>query len=94
MMVNFIIAIVLTGVSTILRAFTLSTLWNWFVAPTFNVPALGMAVALGIAVLLSYTLYDHRITRTGCEDAISIAATAIGISTGALLIGYIISLFM
>ncbi len=95
-MIQFIAVIALSAASILLRAFTLSTLWNWFVAPTFNVATLSMAVAFGIATLLSYSLYDSRIIREDAkaEDAFNLVFTGIGISSGALLVGWLTTICM
>jgi hypothetical protein len=39
--------------AVVVRGFVLSKLWGWFVASTFNVPTIGIAQAIGIAMMLS-----------------------------------------
>jgi hypothetical protein len=40
-------------VGAILRAFVISTLWGWFVAPAFHLPEISMSTAFGFGLLAS-----------------------------------------
>jgi hypothetical protein len=37
----------------LLHGFVLKTLWNWFMVPQFRLPALGIASAIGISIVMS-----------------------------------------
>lgn len=44
--------------AAILNGWALSTIWGWFVVPTFGVPALSIPTAIGISIVLS--LLTHQ----------------------------------
>lgn len=46
----------LIPVSFLLYGFVTATVWNWFVVPTFGLPAIGIPVAIGIDMLLTSIL--------------------------------------
>lgn len=39
-------------IAPIVRGFVLKTLWAWFVIPVFGLPALGMAAAYGLGLVI------------------------------------------
>lgn len=45
---------VLIPASCILKGWVLSVLWAWFVVPTFRLPELALASAIGIATVVSF----------------------------------------
>jgi hypothetical protein len=46
-------------IAPIVRGFVLKTLWAWFVIPVFGLPALGMASAYGLGLVVQ-TLVEHN----------------------------------
>ena len=76
----------------IAAAFTLSTLWGWFIVP-LGAPAIGIAHAAGISVLLTY-LKMRQVKAKDERDFLSKVTDAYGRMIGVLLLGYIIKLFM
>lgn len=40
--------------AAVLNGYTLSVLWGWFVVPTFHLPTLPIAMAMGIALTVRY----------------------------------------
>jgi hypothetical protein len=79
-MVGLFLAAILT------RGFVLTVLWGWFAVPVFGLPALGIAPALGLTVLLNYLL-NHR------KEGQSLAGI-FGGALAALGVGWVIHLFM
>ena len=44
----------LIPISFFLSAYTVQSLWEWFVAATFNLPLLSIAQALGLSLIIGY----------------------------------------
>jgi hypothetical protein len=89
-LVTFLLAvptIVALYVAAILaRGFVLTILWGWFAVPVFGLPALSIAAAIGLTVLLSYLL-NHT------KESVSLGNIFIQ-ALAALGAGYLIHLFM
>jgi hypothetical protein len=68
------------------RGFVLTVLWGWFVVPVFGLPALGIASALGLTVLLN-NLLGHKREAKSLTDIFLMALAALGV-------GWLIHLFM
>jgi hypothetical protein len=47
--------------SAIWHGYVFSVLWGWFAVPAFGLPALSLAMSIGIALLVNYATY-HRVT--------------------------------
>lgn len=79
----------------LLSAFVLSTLWTWFLVP-LHVPAISMAHAYGIAVLIGYITYQPDADRSRDEEdsrAFKILSPAFR-ALGALGFGWLALQFM
>jgi hypothetical protein len=91
-----VIAIVL---SAVFNGYALSVLWGWFVVPTFNLPQLSIAAAIGIAMVVGY-LTKQEITdpkdedRSFTEKMVRATIFAIVKPGFALLFGWVVHLFM
>lgn len=77
--------------STWFAAYTLSILWGWFISP-LGAPVIGTAHAWGILLILNTILL--RLYRPSKEEFAVKLFGGLGISAGALLIGYILKSFM
>ena len=79
----------------ILRGWTISILWEWFVVP-FGLPVLGIAHAIGIAILVSLLTHpydakkDDRETQDATVQIITQAITCLC----TLGIGKIVTMYM
>lgn len=51
---KFVTVILVMILTPIIRGFVLMTLWAWFVAPTFSLPNLSLAIAVGIMFLWTF----------------------------------------
>ncbi|MBI5742648.1 MAG: hypothetical protein HZA25_02320 [Candidatus Niyogibacteria bacterium] len=96
---GFVSFVFLMIVNSIFNGYALSVLWGWFVVPTFNIPQLSVAAAIGIAIVVRYL--THQIPENGKGDEKSlgeqtarIAMVVIFRPSFALLVGYIVHLFM
>lgn len=49
----------LLGPAAIWRGYILSVLWSWFVVPTFDIPRLSVAVAIGISLVVTMLIGDN-----------------------------------
>ena len=49
---KFVVGIVLLVFSVIVRGYTISILWSWFIVPVFNAPGLGIMQAVGVSLVV------------------------------------------
>lgn len=57
---GFLLATLLVVMGTsIVYGITLSVLWGWFIAPTFGLPPLGIAEAIGLSVVVGYLMPER-----------------------------------
>lgn len=87
--VGFVVVAILTVLAA---AFTLSTLWGWFIVP-LGAPAIGLAHAAGISVMLTY-LKMRQVKQKDERPFLDKVSDAYGRMIVVLLLGYIIKLFM
>lgn len=52
-LVALLILIVLVPVMAVMQGWVLTILWGWFVVPTFGLPQLSIAVAIGFSLIVS-----------------------------------------
>lgn len=93
----FVSAILLSIPIVIFKAYVVTTLWWWFVVPTFNVTSLSIVPTIGMIYLLSVLKWEYKPTKnkeTGFKDVISAFVTGIVVYGFALGIGKFITLFM
>lgn len=84
-----IITLAFTYVLTIWEAFAIKTLWAWFVATQFGLPLIGMAHAVGLALLAS--LFTHQAPSNVDDDGRLVQVLSWGAITPAvaLAVGWI-----
>ena len=46
--------------SAMWHGYVFSVLWGWFAVPAFGLPALSLAMSIGVALLVNYATY-HRV---------------------------------
>lgn len=91
--VAMIAGLALVGVMILLAlfgAFTISTLWSWFVVP-FGVQAISLAHAYGLSVLASVFMSTRGLGNTKATDTLM---TGVVLNVFALLFGFIAVQFM
>lgn len=59
---NLVLFVLGWGASLVACAYTLKTLWGWFVVTTFNLPALTMGSAIGLDLVISF-LFSSFVTK-------------------------------
>lgn len=89
--VGYIASIV---VLALLGAFTVSTLWSWFIVP-FGLPAIGYAHAYGVMTFINFFLAAINVNTQKKEADINhTIAVGFSINFFALLFGWIAHSFM
>lgn len=48
----------LLTIASIWKGYVLTVLWGWFVVPTFGLPALALAPAIGLAMVVSFLTHQ------------------------------------
>ncbi len=93
-----IVVVILMVVSSIFNGYALSVLWGWFMVPTFGLPELSIAPAIGIAIVISYLTHQVNAKKDDGESFGKKMVRGIVLTTlepsFALLFGYIVHLFM
>lgn len=100
-----IVVIAMTFLAAIFHGYVLSMLWGWFIVPVFNAPVLGVAPAIGVALLIGYLTksrankekkeekkqtFSERAEKFLYDDILNVATKA----SAVLFTGWIIHLFM
>lgn len=80
----------LLALGYVLNGYALTVLWTWFVVPTFGAPALGLAQAIGLAVVVSYLTHQYSAKSDKKTDWSETAAFIIVKPAFALLVGWIV----
>ena len=53
----------LVAVSSLWKGYVLTILWSWFVVPTFELPSLAIAPAIGLSLLVSFLTHQSDASR-------------------------------
>ena len=88
---------ILIPLLAIYHGWVLTILWGWFVAPTFHLPELNIAVAIGLSLIVGmfrgYTKSDNKDSQTTKDKTIGIIAILIS-PLLTLFFGWIVHMFM
>jgi len=57
---EFMVIILTTIISIIVKGFVLMKLWVWFITPTFNVNPLRLIETIGLVILLSFIFGKYK----------------------------------
>lgn len=81
--------------NTMLWAFTVCKIWEWFISPAFGLQKIGIATAIGLSIItgLFKTVPDKKQEEYG-EMLQRSFVTCTARSVIALLFGWIVTLFM
>lgn len=82
--------------SILANGFVISVLWGWFVVPVFGLPVLGVAQSIGLGVLVALVCPQpaQRKKVEGEKPDGSALISALLMPWMALLIGWIVTLFL
>lgn len=88
----------LIPLSAMWRGYVLTVLWAWFVMPTFGLPALGIAPAIGLALVVSFLTHQSDAAKKPEGDFAERMATAVAyaflLPLLVLGIGWVVHQFM
>lgn len=93
----FCIAMLAAIPLAIWNGYALMVLWGWFVVPLFDLPPLTIAQAIGLSVLVGFLTHqriESKEDEKPVEDTISAVLFASVKPAMALLIGWIVTLWM
>jgi hypothetical protein len=80
------------------RGYVFSVLWGWFIVPIFHLPALGIASAIGIALVISFLTYQvstpHGDDQGVAEKLSSNLTLSFLYPLICLLVGWVVTWFM
>lgn len=95
---GFVGLLALMVLSSMWKGYVLMILWAWFVVPTFGLPALAIAPAIGLAMVVSFLTYQSDASKEPeCEFSERMAkAVARALLTPAFVlgIGWVVRQFM
>jgi hypothetical protein len=95
----YVVALLSIPLGYILNGLALSVMWRWFMTPVFNLPALSIAQAIGVSIVVGFLSYQHIDTKKdeGLSEEYKVM-TAIVVTflrpLFALFIAWIVHLFM
>jgi hypothetical protein len=76
------------------RGYVLTILWGWFIVPTFNAPALSVATAIGIALVVGMFSTTKESNKEEKDNAlVNYLLNGFVAPALALGIGYLITLY-
>ena len=85
------------AISALWGGYVLTVLWGWFMVPTFHLPALALAPAIGLAMVVGYLTIQIRPSKKGESFAEGLStAFVMGLLKPlfALFFGWVVHLFM
>lgn len=90
---SFLLAAVVLALAVLLEGYILSVMWGWFMAPVFSLPRLGIAPAIGIALVINFLTHQH-VPSDKKVDLGEVLWRIFFTPFSALFIGYIVHSFM
>lgn len=93
--IGYVVALV---ASYLLNGWALTILWGWFIRPTFHLPTLNLAPAIGLSIVIGFLTrrYDssEQKKQTTSQKWVEPLAYAMASPLLSLGIGWIVHLFM
>jgi len=83
-------------ISATYSGYALSVLWGWFIVPTFDIPAISIPTAIGIALVIGFVSKSDQTTDGSKSFADSLGELVVKAflkPSIALLIGWVVTLF-
>ena len=85
-------------VASMWKGYVLTILWAWFVSPTFGLPALALAPAIGFAMVVSFLTHQSDASKEPegdfSERAIKAVAHTLVMPAFVLGIGWVVARFV
>lgn len=89
-------SVVFIILGTLIGGFVLAQLWAWFIAPTFGLPYLHIAQAIGLSLTITYIL--PKKSTQEADDAMEAVAKGFAMTiisaAFALFLGWIVTFFL
>ena len=77
--------------SVVIDGYVLSLLWAWLVVPTFRIPALSIAQAIGIMLVVGFIVEEHAVAGDGENPLERIIGRTIVRPAIVLAVGWIVT---
>lgn len=91
-MMGFLILLPAVVISTAWSGYVLSILWGWFIVPVFHLPALSIAQAVGMAIVIGMVTRDLNVKRED-QDMASAISVPLVYNLLMLVIGWVVHQF-
>lgn len=95
---GFLLMVAVMVITALVNGFTLATLWAWFIIPTFGLPALGIASAIGLAMVVSFLTYQYSSKKEESdgfvEDMLKALMMSLVRAAITLAVAFVVHLFM
>lgn len=86
------------AISSMWRGYVLTVLWGWFFVPTFGLPALALAPAIGVSLVVGFLTYQSDASKeqegSSSERFAKTVAHALVLPALVLGIGVVVRQFM
>jgi hypothetical protein len=90
--------LIIIPLNAVLEGWVLTTLWGWFVVPTFDLPQLTVVPAIGLCLIVNFLVQIPPKEKKKDEDTATLVgqlvAKAIFMPLFFLFLGWIVNLFM
>jgi hypothetical protein len=94
----FLASVALVAGSAIWSGFALSVMWGWFIVPTFGLPALDLAPAIGLAMVVGYLTHQYDSSKEATGDHLERLLRPLGFLIArpaiALVMGWVVKQWM
>ena len=93
---KFILGLVLTVVAIIFNGFVISTLWEWFIVHTFDLPSISIPIAIGVGIILTLMTGAKKSQKEvkTFKDYFYRIIESMTVNAFALFVGWIVFLFL
>lgn len=85
--------VVLIAAAALWEAFVLLRLWQWFVVPTFSLAPLTYPAAIGLGLIVEMLTASTTLYKEHTTDPVPTLVRTFAVQAGALLTGWIVTLF-
>lgn len=89
-----ILSIGLFYLLALLEAFVIKTMWGWFLVPQFAFPAIGLAHAYGLSLLIGMVTHQAPSDLDGDERMEKVLRYSLGGSIATIAVGWITKQFL
>lgn len=91
---KFLLSVLAHVVALLVNGFALKLLWGWFVVPTFGLPVLTFPIAIGIILVACIFTGAYNVALETEDGRLKIILASFLIPVYAVVVGFIVRLFM